>query len=91
MKCSLTASALWAAVVAAQDQNQPPPDLSTLPELSLFETWRPKVHLLPPTGDIGDPGMHYSCPDTGIFHVGYLGNGTGIANKYQDAQSHPLL
>lgn len=31
--------------------------------------------------------MHYSCPDTGIFHVGYLGNGTGIANT----KTHNLI
>lgn len=81
MKRPTAASALvMAGVIAAQDYNSPPPDLSTLPELSLFETWRPKVHVLPPTGDMGHPCMHYSCPDTGMFHIGYVQNDTGIAN-----------
>ncbi|KAL4928508.1 glycoside hydrolase family 32 protein [Aspergillus undulatus] len=65
---------------AAQDYNAPPPDLSTLPALSLFETWRPSIHVLPPAGQIGDPCAHYVDPETGLFHVGYLHNGTGIAS-----------
>ncbi|KAJ5497745.1 Glycoside hydrolase family 32 [Penicillium expansum] len=56
-----------------------PPDLATLPELSLFETWRPHTHVLPPNGQIGDPCAHYVDPETGRFHVGFLHNGTGIA------------
>jgi beta-fructofuranosidase len=55
---------------AAQDYSAPPPDLSTLPPLSLFETWRPHIHVLPPAGQIGDPCAHYVDTETGLFHVG---------------------
>ncbi|KAL4995193.1 glycosyl hydrolase [Aspergillus recurvatus] len=73
---------------AAQDYNSPPPDLSTLPPLSLFETWRPHIHVLPPAGQIGDPCAHYVDPETGLFHVGYLHNGTGIASVKTDDLVH---
>ncbi|OJI96862.1 hypothetical protein ASPVEDRAFT_78611 [Aspergillus versicolor CBS 583.65] len=66
------------------DYNSPPPDLSTLPENSLFDTWRPKIHVLPPNGQIGDPCAHYNDPATGLFHVGFLHNGTGISSVYTD-------
>ncbi|EKV11490.1 hypothetical protein PDIG_50230 [Penicillium digitatum PHI26] len=81
MKAATTASVLaliWERATA-QDYNAPPPDLATLPELSLFETWRPHTHVLPPNGQIGDPCAHYVDPETGRFHVGFLHNGTGIA------------
>lgn len=61
------------------DYNTAPPNLSSLPRDSLFETWRPKAHVLPPSGQIGDPCMHYTDPDTGVFHVGWLYNGTGAS------------
>ncbi|KAL3428687.1 glycosyl hydrolase [Aspergillus tetrazonus] len=64
---------------AAQDYRATPPDLSTLPPLSLFETWRLHIHVLPPAGQIGDPCAHYVATETDLFHVGYLHNGTGIA------------
>ncbi|KAK7049398.1 hypothetical protein VNI00_005999 [Paramarasmius palmivorus] len=54
------------------DYNATPPNISTLPDGSLFDTWRPKAHVLPPTGHIGDPTGHYVDPNTGFFHVGYL-------------------
>lgn len=54
------------------DYNRAPPNLSTLANSSLFETWRPKAHVLPPFGQIGDPCMHYTDPETGLFHVGWL-------------------
>ncbi|EUC31783.1 glycoside hydrolase family 32 protein [Bipolaris zeicola 26-R-13] len=54
------------------DYNAAPPNLSTLANNSLFETWRPKAHVLPAFGQIGDPCMHYTDPATGLFHVGYL-------------------
>ncbi|KAL6239862.1 hypothetical protein BDW75DRAFT_236115 [Aspergillus navahoensis] len=73
---------------AAQDYSAPPPDLSTLPALSLFETWRPHIHVLPPAGQIGDPCAHYVDPETGLFHVGYLHNGTGIASVKTDDLVH---
>ncbi|KAF2717515.1 glycoside hydrolase family 32 protein [Polychaeton citri CBS 116435] len=52
--------------------NLAPPNLSTLANGSLFETWRPRAHILPPANHIGDPCMHYSDPNTGLFHFGYL-------------------
>ncbi|EAU34065.1 hypothetical protein ATEG_04996 [Aspergillus terreus NIH2624] len=82
MKSSVTRMGLVASLVAsaaAQDYNEPPPDLSTLPSGSLFETWRPKIHVLPPAGQIGDPCAHFPDPETGLFHVGFLHNGTGIS------------
>ncbi|KAI4910309.1 hypothetical protein J4E90_007743 [Alternaria incomplexa] len=54
------------------DYNAAPPNLSTLANASLFDTWRPKAHVLPAFGQIGDPCMHYTDPETGLFHVGYL-------------------
>lgn len=40
---------------AVIDYNSAPPNLSTLANGSLFETWRPRAHILPPFGQIGDP------------------------------------
>ncbi|CAI7609362.1 unnamed protein product [Penicillium glandicola] len=57
------------------DYNSAPPNLSTLANASLFETWRPKAHVLPPSGKIGDPCMQYTDPKTGLFHVGWLHDG----------------
>jgi beta-fructofuranosidase len=54
------------------DYNTAPPNLSTLSNTSLYLTWRPKSHVLPTYGQIGDPCMHYVSPETGLFHVGYL-------------------
>ncbi|ODM19412.1 hypothetical protein SI65_04396 [Aspergillus cristatus] len=90
MKRPTTAKALAMSfgVAAAQDYNAPPPDLSTLPSLSLFDTWRPHIHVLPPAGQIGDPCAHYVDPETGLFHVGYLHNGTGIASVQTDDLVH---
>ncbi|CAG8092927.1 unnamed protein product [Penicillium nalgiovense] len=90
MKATTTASVL-ASILAgatAQDYNAAPPDLSTLPELSLFDTWRPHTHVLPPHGQIGDPCAHYNDPETGLFHVGFLHNGTGIAMVLTDDLVH---
>ncbi|KAI0181145.1 glycoside hydrolase family 32 protein [Hypoxylon sp. FL1284] len=61
------------------DYNSAPPNLSTLTNSSLFETWRPKAHVLPPFGQIGDPCMHYTDPETGLFHVGWLHQGAAGA------------
>ncbi|KAL4787745.1 glycosyl hydrolase [Aspergillus varians] len=68
----------------AIDYDLPPPDLTTLPPNSLFETWRPHIHVLPPNGQIGDPCAHYNDPATNLFHVGFLHNGTGISAVYTD-------
>ncbi|EOA86148.1 hypothetical protein ACJQWK_11917 [Exserohilum turcicum] len=54
------------------DYNAAPPNLSTLANNTLFDKWRPKAHVLPAFGQIGDPCMHYTDPNTGLFHVGYL-------------------
>lgn len=78
----------WAGAAAALDYNAPPPDLSTLPNLTLFETWRPKIHILPPNGQVGDPCAHYNDPETGLFHVGYLHNSSGIATVLTDDLVH---
>ncbi|KAL4744886.1 hypothetical protein BDW72DRAFT_199169 [Aspergillus terricola var. indicus] len=90
MKRLFAAQALAASFVAAaaQGYSTPPPDLSTLPPRSLFETWRPHIHVLPPAGQIGDPCAHYVDPETGLFHVGYLHNGTGIASVKTDDLVH---
>lgn len=90
MKVTKTASVLatiWAGA-NAQDYNAPPPNLADLPALSLFETWRPHTHVLPPDGQIGDPCAHYNNPETGLFHVGFLHNGTGIASVLTDDLVH---
>ncbi|KAL0574573.1 hypothetical protein V5O48_007385 [Marasmius crinis-equi] len=54
------------------DYNAAPPNISALPDGTLFSTWRPKAHVLPPSGHVGDPTGHYVDPQTGLFHVGYL-------------------
>lgn len=59
------------------DYNQAPPNLTTLFNNTLFYTWRPKAHLLPPYAHIGDPCMQYTDPHTGLFHAGYLYSGGG--------------
>lgn len=93
MKISpLAASSLLAArqaSLSAVDYNAAPPNLSTLANVSLFDTWRPRAHVLPPFGQIGDPCMHYTDPQTGLFHVGYLHDGAAGATTddlvtYQD-------
>lgn len=61
------------------DYNRAPPNLSTLANSSLYDTWRPRAHVLPPSGQIGDPCMHYTDPETGLFHVGYLHQGASGA------------
>nr|AHC54391.1 fructosyltransferase [Aspergillus niger] len=66
------------------DYNVAPPNLSTLPNGSLFETWRPRAHVLPPNGQIGDPCLHYTDPATGLFHVGFLHDGSGISSATTD-------
>lgn len=82
MKVSTLPFAL-ASLAAAQNQtinyNAAPPNLSTLANSSLFSTWRPIAHVLPAYGSIGDPCMHYTDPETGLFHVGYLHSGASGA------------
>ncbi|KAI9924259.1 hypothetical protein ASPWEDRAFT_185170 [Aspergillus wentii DTO 134E9] len=60
---------------ASVDYNAAPPNLSTLDNGTLFDTWRPKAHVLPPSGKIGDPCMQYTDPKTGTFHIGFLHEG----------------
>ncbi|KAF2025668.1 extracellular invertase [Setomelanomma holmii] len=57
------------------DYNAAPPNLSTLANAYLYDTWRPKAHVLPAYGQIGDPCMHYTSPSSGLFHVEYLHEG----------------
>ncbi|KAJ5774891.1 Concanavalin A-like lectin/glucanases superfamily [Penicillium paradoxum] len=61
------------------DYNSAPPNLSTLRNASLFETWRPRAHVLPPSGRTGDPCAHYTDSKTGLFHVGWLHEGISSA------------
>ncbi|KAI1762250.1 glycoside hydrolase family 32 protein [Hypoxylon sp. FL1150] len=77
----LSPAVLAGSLAARQeiDYNSAPPNLSTLANSSLFETWRPKAHVLPPFGQIGDPCMHYTDPETGLFHVGFLHSGAAGA------------
>lgn len=85
MKPSPAALLLAASQVAeAVDYNAAPPNLSTLANGSLYETWRPRAHVLPPSGKIGDPCMQYTDPKTGLFHVGWLHNGTGVSGATTD-------
>ncbi|KAJ4316120.1 hypothetical protein N0V94_005608 [Neodidymelliopsis sp. IMI 364377] len=80
------------------DYTSAPPNLSTLSNNSLYTTWRPRAHVLPSYGQIGDPCMHYTDPETGLFHVGYLHEGasgatTGNLVTYTDlnANSEPFI
>ncbi|PLB53318.1 extracellular invertase [Aspergillus steynii IBT 23096] len=70
--------------VDAIDYNAAPPNLSTLANGSLFETWRPRAHVLPVSGKTGDPCMKYTDPKTGLFHVGWLHNDSGITGATTD-------
>ncbi|KAI8721905.1 hypothetical protein NCS52_00333100 [Fusarium sp. LHS14.1] len=72
------------------DYNRAPPNLSTLANYSLFETWRPRAHVLPPFGQIGDPCMHYTDPKTGLFHVGWLHLGAAGATTDDLVTYHDL-
>ncbi|OBT86701.1 hypothetical protein VE02_04636 [Pseudogymnoascus sp. 03VT05] len=74
----------------SSNYNQAPPNLSTLANSSLFETWRPKAHVLPPSGQIGDPCMHYTDPNTGLFHVGWLHGGASGATTDDLVTYHDL-
>lgn len=80
------------------DYTSAPPNLSTLSNNSLYDTWRPRSHVLPTYGQIGDPCMHYTDPKTGLFHVGYLHEGasgatTGDLVRYIDVNvnSEPFI
>ncbi|KAK3642079.1 hypothetical protein LTR56_010950 [Elasticomyces elasticus] len=84
------------ATVGRIDYNTSPPNLSQLFNNSLFYTWRPRSHVLPPSGRIGDPCMHYTDPSTGLFHVGYLHNGAAGATtedlvRYIDVNEDPTF
>ncbi|KAI1081483.1 hypothetical protein F5B20DRAFT_579346 [Whalleya microplaca] len=72
------------------DYNSAPPNLSTLANSSLFDTWRPKAHVLPPFGQIGDPCMHYLDSDIGLFHVGWLHEGASGATTDDLVTYHDL-
>ena len=72
---SQAASAVVGRDAPSIDYNSAPPNLSTLANHTLFNTWRPKAHALPPSGKIGDPCGQYTDPKTGLFHVGWLHDG----------------
>jgi beta-fructofuranosidase len=107
MKISTAIGFHLAALVASHivprqnyiNQNASPPNLSTLSNASLYLTWRPKSHVLPTYGQIGDPCMHWVSPETGLFHVGYLhgGGASGATTSdlvtYNDlnANSEPFI
>ncbi|KAF3001701.1 hypothetical protein E8E14_000211 [Neopestalotiopsis sp. 37M] len=76
---SLVLFAAGALGQASIDYNSAPPNLSTLANGSLFETWRPRAHLLPPFGQIGDPCAHYVDAETGTVHFGWLHDGASGA------------
>ncbi|KAF2767628.1 Arabinanase/levansucrase/invertase [Teratosphaeria nubilosa] len=59
----------FAAVI---DYYASPPNISTLFNNTIYYTWRPKSHVLPPYGHAGDPCRHFYDPADGSFHVGYL-------------------
>lgn len=46
--------------------------------------------MLPPTGQIGDPCMHYIDPKTGLFHVGWLHEGAAGATTDDLVTYHDL-
>lgn len=70
--------------ISTIDYNSAPPNLTTLANGSLFETWRPRAHILPPFGQIGDPCGHYVDAETGTFHISWLFNGNGAAGATTD-------
>ncbi|KAG5664601.1 hypothetical protein KAF25_008335 [Fusarium avenaceum] len=94
MKLSLFLTAgsfAWASPSAPKlDYNKAPPNLSTLANLTIYNTWRPRAHVLPPSGQIGDPCMHYTDPKTGLFHVGYLHEGAAGATTDDLVTYHDL-
>ncbi|RAL12363.1 glycoside hydrolase family 32 protein [Aspergillus homomorphus CBS 101889] len=76
---TLAATAATAAAYQLDTTLPPPSNLSTLPNNTLFNVWRPRAHILPAKGQIGDPCAHYTDPATGLFHVGFLHDNEGIA------------
>ena len=91
MRLSAVILAATGAAAASIDYNSAPPNLSTLANGTLFETWRPRAHVLPPLGKIGDPCMYYTDPKTGTFHVGFLHNGIAGATTDDLATYRDLL
>ncbi|TKA66091.1 hypothetical protein B0A55_11435 [Friedmanniomyces simplex] len=97
----VSAAAFWlqqgaCATVGRIEYNVAPPNLSDLFNNSLFYTWRPRSHVLPPDGQVGDPCMHYTDPNTGLFHVGYLHDGAAGATtsdlvRYVDVNEDPTF
>lgn len=59
---------------AELDYTQAPPNLTTVQGNELYYTWRPKAHIAPLYGRMQDPCLHYTDPQTGTYHVGYLWN-----------------
>lgn len=59
---------------AELDHTKAPPNLTEIEDTNLYWTWRSKAHILPLSGTLQDPCMHYTDPDTGSFHVNFLLN-----------------
>lgn len=91
MRLSAVFLAATGAAAASIDYNSAPPNLSTLANGTLFETWRPRAHVLPPSGKIGDPCMYYTDPKTGTFHIGFLHHGIAGATTDDLATYRDLL
>lgn len=72
LAAAASATPLQIRQASSIDYNAAPPNLSTLPADSLFETWRPKAHILPPSGHTGDPMGAFADPSTGRFHQAFL-------------------
>jgi beta-fructofuranosidase len=70
----LTLLAAQGNLAVELDYNQAPPNLTELTGTELYHTWRPKAHVTPIFGRMQDPCAHYTDPQTGSFHVGYLWN-----------------
>ncbi|KAJ7076090.1 glycosyl hydrolase [Mycena belliarum] len=61
------------AAACSLDQNNPPGDLTSCPNSSLFSVWRPRARFIAPEGWQNDPQGLYQRTD-GSYHAGYQCN-----------------
>ncbi|KAJ7190926.1 glycosyl hydrolase [Mycena pura] len=66
----VTAPAVVAAAACSVDQTNPPGDLTSCPDSSLFNVWRPRARFIAPEGWMNDPQGLYQRSD-GSYHAGY--------------------